>query len=77
MCPFCRALAEMIHRQASGTQFLTTTFRPEMLATADKFYFVEFRHKVSKTSVISREEAVAFVRKVDREEAAAGKSSTS
>lgn len=36
----------MIHELCDGAQFITTTFRPELLEKADKFYGVKFRNKV-------------------------------
>ncbi|KAI0633424.1 structural maintenance of chromosome protein 3 [Trametes polyzona] len=56
------AVAAMIHELSSTAQFITTTFRPEMLATADKFYGVLFNNqKVSTIRAINREEAMQFV----------------
>ncbi|KAF5360848.1 hypothetical protein D9756_004551 [Leucocoprinus leucothites] len=56
------AVASMIQSLASTAQFITTTFRPEMLVTADKFYGVLFNNqKVSSIRVIKREEAQEFV----------------
>ncbi|XP_068115009.1 structural maintenance of chromosomes protein 3 [Hyperolius riggenbachi] len=46
---------------ASHAQFITTTFRPELLESADKFYGVKFRNKVSHIDVISAEQAKDFV----------------
>ncbi|KAI0342002.1 hypothetical protein BDW22DRAFT_1358116 [Trametopsis cervina] len=40
----------MIHELSSTAQFITTTFRPEMLVTADKFYGVLFNNQ--KVSLI-------------------------
>ncbi len=37
----------MIHNLAKDAQFITTTFRPELLEHANKFYGVKFRNKVS------------------------------
>lgn len=37
---------DMIHELAGNAQFITTTFRPELLEHADKFYGVKFRNKV-------------------------------
>ena len=37
----------MIHELCQDAQFITTTFRPELLEHADKFYGVKFRNKVS------------------------------
>ncbi|KAJ7109178.1 RecF/RecN/SMC [Mycena epipterygia] len=56
------AVASMIQSLASTAQFVTTTFRPEMLVTADKFYGVLFNNqKVSSIRAIKREEAMEFV----------------
>ena len=52
----------MIHELSATAQFITTTFRPEMLVTADKFYGVLFdNQKVSTIRAIKREEAQEFV----------------
>lgn len=56
-----KAVAEMIKKLANKAQFITTTFRPELLETADKFYGVKFNHKVSKISAISADEAKDFI----------------
>ncbi|KAI0087966.1 P-loop containing nucleoside triphosphate hydrolase protein [Irpex rosettiformis] len=56
------AVAAMIHELSGTAQFITTTFRPEMLVTADKFYGVLFNNqKVSSIRGIKREEAQEFV----------------
>jgi hypothetical protein len=55
----------MIQSLASTAQFIITTFRPEMLVTADKFYGVLFNNqKVSSIRAIKREEAMEFVDQV-------------
>jgi len=55
----------MIKELAGTAQFITTTFRPEMLVTADKFYGVLFNNqKVSSIRAIKREEAMEFVDQV-------------
>lgn len=57
----------MIHDLSATAQFITTTFRPEMLNTADKFYGVLFNNqKVSTIRAIRREEAMEFVEQVRR-----------
>ncbi|KAF9524116.1 structural maintenance of chromosome protein 3 [Crepidotus variabilis] len=59
------AVAAMIQSLSSTAQFVTTTFRPEMLVTADKFYGVLFNNqKVSSIRSIKREEAMEFVDQV-------------
>ncbi|KAI6114290.1 RecF/RecN/SMC [Pisolithus sp. B1] len=56
------AVANMISSLSDTAQFITTTFRPEMLVTADKFYGVLFNNqKVSTIRSIKREEAMEFV----------------
>ncbi|KAJ1306154.1 hypothetical protein OPQ81_010865 [Rhizoctonia solani] len=56
------AVASMIHELSSNAQFITTTFRPEMLVRADKFYGVLFNNqKISSIRSITREEAQEFV----------------
>lgn len=52
----------MIHELSASAQFITTTFRPEMLVNADKFYGVLFNNqKVSSIRSITRDEAREFV----------------
>lgn len=55
----------MIHELSGTAQFITTTFRPEMLVTADRFYGVLFNNqKISSIRSIRREEAQEFVDQV-------------
>ncbi|THU99128.1 RecF/RecN/SMC protein [Dendrothele bispora CBS 962.96] len=59
------AVASMIKELSATAQFIVTTFRPEMLVTADKFYGVLFNNqKVSSIRPIKREEAMEFVDQV-------------
>ncbi len=51
----------MIHGQAGAAQFITTTFRPELLSRADRHFGVFFRGKASQVMVVEREEAARFV----------------
>ena len=51
----------MIHRLSEKAQFITTTFRPELLKDADRFYGVTFANKISRIDAISREAALTFV----------------
>ncbi|KAJ2302965.1 Structural maintenance of chromosomes protein 3 [Coemansia sp. RSA 2704] len=55
------AVADMIYDLSRSSQFVTTTFRPEMLAHADKFYGVTFENKVSHVSTITQAAAVSFI----------------
>ncbi|XP_070151375.1 structural maintenance of chromosomes protein 3 [Polyergus mexicanus] len=56
-----KAVADMIHELSSDAQFITTTFRPELLHHANKFYGVKFRNKVSHVECVTQEEAADFV----------------
>lgn len=53
--------AAMIKRLADNAQFITTTFRPELLDSADKFYGVTFQNKVSHIACVSKEAAAGFI----------------
>ncbi|KAH7431806.1 hypothetical protein KP509_08G067300 [Ceratopteris richardii] len=57
------AVSNMIQRQAetTDTQFITTTFRPELVKVADKVYGVFHKNRVSRVAVISREDALYFI----------------
>jgi structural maintenance of chromosome 3 (chondroitin sulfate proteoglycan 6) len=46
---------------SENAQFITTTFRPELLESADKCYGVRFRNKVSHIDAVSSEEAKTFL----------------
>lgn len=54
------ALLESISNEA-GTQFICTTFRPEILHIADKCYGVTFRNKTSSINCVSTDDALSFV----------------
>ncbi|XP_055912358.1 structural maintenance of chromosomes protein 3 [Eupeodes corollae] len=56
-----KAVADMIHELSDKAQFITTTFRPELLENAHKFYGVRFRNKVSHIDCVTREQAKDFV----------------
>lgn len=51
-----RRLADM-----ASTQFITTTFRPELVKVADKIYGVTHKNRVSHVNVVSMEEALDFI----------------
>lgn len=51
----------MIHNLADNAQFITTTFRPELLESAENFYGVQFKNKVSHVLSITKEKAKDFV----------------
>ncbi|XP_010254292.1 PREDICTED: structural maintenance of chromosomes protein 3 [Nelumbo nucifera] len=57
------AVGNMIRRLAdmANTQFITTTFRPELVKVADKIYGVTHKSRVSRVNVVSKEEALDFI----------------
>ena len=56
-----QSVANMIGELSQNAQFVITTFRPELIETADKFYGVIFQNKVSHVETISKERAKDFV----------------
>jgi len=42
-----KAVADIIKKEKQNTQFITTTFRPEILNEADKCFVVDFKAKIS------------------------------
>lgn len=56
------AVAAMIHELSESAQFITTTFRPELIAVCERHYGVLFNAaKVSSIRTITREDANQFV----------------
>lgn len=55
------SVALMIKKLSNDAQFICTTFRPEMIQSADKFYGVMYSNKVSTIEEVSKEEALNFV----------------
>ncbi|EGD75869.1 hypothetical protein PTSG_07983 [Salpingoeca rosetta] len=55
------AVARMIYKASRDAQYITTTFRPELLERCDKVYGVTFANKVSHINVVSKEEAQTFI----------------
>jgi chromosome segregation ATPase len=45
----------------ASSQFICTTFRPEMLLVAEKCYGVSYKNKTSSIGLVSKEEALRFV----------------
>lgn len=55
------AVAAMLHELAAKGQFICTTFRPEMIQVADKFYGVFFQNKISTVKPINQADALEFI----------------
>lgn len=57
-----QAVANLIRKQAnSGTQFITTTFRPEFVNAGDMWYGVTHKKKVSSVQEVGRDVALTFI----------------
>ncbi|CAN8065128.1 unnamed protein product [Agarophyton chilense] len=57
-----QAVANLIRKQAnSGTQFITTTFRPEFVNAGDMWYGVTHKKKVSGIQEVGRDVALTFI----------------
>lgn len=57
-----QAVANVIRKQANqGTQFVTTTFRPEFVNAGDMWYGVTHKKKVSSVQEVDREVALTFI----------------
>ncbi|KAF5447344.1 hypothetical protein F2P56_032902 [Juglans regia] len=57
------AVGNMIRRLAdmANTQFITTTFRQELVKVSDKIYGVTHKNRVSRVNVVSKEDALDFI----------------
>ena len=55
------SVANLVGEMKADAQFLTTTFRPELLEGAESFFGVSFGGRVSRVESITREQALQFV----------------
>ncbi|KAE8729387.1 Structural maintenance of chromosomes protein 3 [Hibiscus syriacus] len=57
------AVGNMIRRLAdmANTQFITTTFRPELVKVADQIYGVTHKNRVSSVNLVTKEDALDFI----------------
>eukprot|EP00871_Galdieria_phlegrea_P005779 jgi/Galph1/689/GphlegSOOS_G5386.1 len=63
-----KAVSHLIQNQSKkGTQFITTTFRPEFLLVADKWFGVSHLNKLSTIQEVPRDDALLFVGSDDSE----------
>jgi len=62
-----QSVAHMISTHADASQFITTTFRPEMLQYAQKFVGVYYRNKISVPETITRMEAANIIQEDQQE----------
>lgn len=70
------AVASVIHRQANSeenpTQFICSTFRPELAGVADSCYGISHQNKVSNLHLLSKPEALHFIADLMSAEEAVG-----
>lgn len=61
------AVSDMLKKQSANTQFICTTFHPELLTAADKFFGVTFKSSASFVRVITEDEAMQLIRVVEKQ----------
>lgn len=70
------AVANLIERQANSkenpTQFIVTTFRPELVSVANRCYGISLQNKVSNLHHMKKRDALSFVASLLSEEEAVG-----
>lgn len=75
-----QAVANLIQKQASNadspTQFITSTFRPELVAIAKNCYGISHQNKVSSIHHMSKNDALKFIANLMSEEEAVGEITT-
>ena len=62
------AVTALIHSQSSKAQFITTTFRPELLHVADRFHAVTYTNKVSRIGLIGQGDALPVIAEEEERE---------
>ncbi|KAF1335637.1 Structural maintenance of chromosomes protein 3, partial [Globisporangium splendens] len=66
------SVAALIHRQAhsgdNSAQFITSTFRPELVSVADKFYGIGYQNKISNVYPMTKQESLDFIGNIMAEE---------
>lgn len=74
------AVAGVIQRQANSednpTQFICSTFRPELVTIANNCYGISHQNKVSSVHHLSKKDALHFIANLMNEEEAVGEAST-
>lgn len=62
------AIAKLIERSARGAQMIITTFRPEIISVAHRFYHVRQRNRVSQIESVPRHEAERIIEQQTHDE---------
>jgi structural maintenance of chromosome 3 (chondroitin sulfate proteoglycan 6) len=74
------AVANLIQKQATSTenptQFIVSTFRPELVAIANRCYGISLQNKVSRIHPLSKKDALHFIANLMHEEEATGEVAT-
>lgn len=70
------AVADLIKKQANNseqpTQFIVTTFRPELVERSERFFGIQFQNKVSNLVEYDKKGARKFISELMKEEEAVG-----
>jgi len=70
------AVASLISRQANSeenpTQFITSTFRPELVQVASRCYGISHQNKVSNIHMLTKKDSLSFISNLMSEEEAVG-----
>ncbi|ELP89408.1 structural maintenance of chromosome protein, putative [Entamoeba invadens IP1] len=56
------AVAQLITEQSKEAQYVVTTFRPELIGPAKKWYEIKHQNKVSSISVVTKEDALDVIK---------------
>jgi len=74
------AVANLIQRQANKSddpsQFIVSTFRPELVAVANRCYGISHQNKVSSIHHLSKKDALHFIANLMNEEEAVGETTS-
>ena len=65
-------VARLLQQQSESCQFITVSFKSEMLAVADQIYRIEFFNKVSKILRISSDEGGMVLKMAQAEDSRSG-----
>ena len=66
-----KELQEGTSNGSKGAQFITSTFRPELVEVADKCFGVSFQHRISEVHSLQKRQALKFIRDLQQVEEAA------
>ena len=58
---YCQGIAEQIQKLGQASQFLMTTFKPHLIAVADKIFEVTFRSQKSALKLVNMQRAKSLI----------------